>query len=201
MTTILLSGPMYSGKTTGMMEYVRRAVHEGKNPLVIKYSGNTRDGRLNLTRSHGGDVMRSSAVESLTSDPPALVEGIDLIGIDEGQFFAGLNDFCQRQNKAGINVVVAALNHIADVERTPWPEIAKLQAWAFLVQKTSICYFCKSPATCTRKIVANTDVVCIGGSESYIASCARCYEEEFVPSQHREEMQMIQEKLFNLVPI
>lgn len=200
MTTVLLVGPMYSGKTTGMMERMRRAVYEGQTPLVIKYSKNTRDGRLNLTRSHGGDVMRSCEVESLTNDPPELVDEIDIIGIDEGQFLRGLSDFCKRQNKRGVNVIVSALNHIADAELSPWPEVAKLQAWAFCVQKTSICYFCKKAATCSRKIVSNTDIVCIGGSESYIASCALCYEKDFDASTHEKEMQMVRERLFTLVP-
>lgn len=182
--TELIVGPMFSGKTSELFRRVRRAVVAGRNVCLIKWKRDVRSGRAEMTSSHDGEYMRCIQVDSLLEDPSSLDDSVDFVAVDEGQFLDGLSEFCQRQNELGRDVVVAALNHVADQRRTPWPNVVSLQSWAFCTHLSAICLLCQRRAACSRRIEEQSNQsVCIGGADLYIATCANCYTRPILP-QH-----------------
>jgi len=169
----LVMGPMFSGKTRAIMEEARKAVLGMKTVSVIKHARDTRYDRVDLAASHDGMRMRALAVDSLVEDPVGF-QRTDVIVIDEGQFMRGLAGFCERHSLAGATVYVAALN--SDAQRAGWPEVLALVPRATTVRSlTATCALCYRDAECSRAI-GDRGAVGIGGAESYIATCAACFE-------------------------
>jgi len=175
MSIELVIGPMFSGKTRAIMERARQAVLGMKRVAVIKYAHDTRYERGALIASHDGTRMRAIACTSLLEDPPGLPADLDVIVVDEGQFMQGLAAFCVRHQRAGRAVYVAALNSHGDAERTGWPEVLELVPRATIVRsELATCALCDSPrAECSRPIANHMG---IGGAESYVSTCAGCYQ-------------------------
>ncbi|HZS31390.1 MAG TPA: hypothetical protein VFA37_09050 [Gaiellaceae bacterium] len=81
----VVCGPMFSGKSEELIRRLRRAEIAGQRALIVKPKI---DDRYDIGHvvSHAGAKMRAVAVES-PADIPGLVEGYDVVGVDEVQFF------------------------------------------------------------------------------------------------------------------
>ena len=77
---------MFSGKSEELIRRLRRAEIAGQRVLIVKPQIDNRYDIAHVV-SHAGAKMRAVAVES-PADIPGLVEGYDVIGVDEVQFFA-----------------------------------------------------------------------------------------------------------------
>ena len=101
----------------------------------------------------------------------------DVIGIDEGQFFPDLVDFCDEMANAGKIVIVAALD--GDFRRKPFGSVLELVPLAESVTKlTAVCTSCFGTASFSKRIVNDTAVECIGGADKYIAVCRACFHKD-----------------------
>ncbi len=90
-------------------------------------SGNLRDpvpaaasaAPISSVTTHDLRSMRARAVRSL-AEADALIdaEAIDVVGVDEGQFFADIVPFCERAANRGKLVIVAALDGTFTVWRS-----------------------------------------------------------------------------------
>lgn len=182
--TTLILGCMFSGKTERVFQAVRSAILGGKHAVIIKHASDTRYTKQELATSHDGTSMRALSISSLVEDPPMLPDNVDLVAIDEGQFFEGIAAFCMRQNKLGRDVVVAALNSHGDAERTPWSNVMQLIPLAHRIHMlNSICTICHGVANCSRYITGmlSESGVDVGENDKYIATCAQCYNVEIPP--------------------
>jgi len=114
-----------------------------------------------------------------------LIENYDVIGIDEGQFFPDLVQFCEHAaNVLGKIVIVSGLD--ATCVRTPFGQLCELIAMAEKVDKlAAVCKLCGNDAHFTKRVVENTEEIAdnsdfneslIGGAESYISTCRACYD-------------------------
>ena len=82
----VVCGPMFSGKSEELIRRLRRAEIAGQRVLIVKPRI---DNRYDIGHvvSHAGAKMRAVAVDD-PAEIPGLVDGYDVVGVDEVQFFA-----------------------------------------------------------------------------------------------------------------
>jgi thymidine kinase len=167
---ILITGPMWSGKTSEMIRQIRRARYAGYTTQVFKYAGDVRYTRDDLVVSHDGIQESALPIKSAQSIE---VTG-DAIFFEEGQFIDDLVEVADLLADQGYRVCISALS--SDYRREPFPTISQLEAKADKsIKLTAICHGCKRSAAFTKRIVDFNGVELIGGDESYQASCRECY--------------------------
>jgi thymidine kinase len=87
----------------------------------------------------------------------------DVIGIDEGQFYLDIVDFCDEMANMGKIIIVAALD--GDYKRRPFNRILELIPKAEnIVKKSAVC-FCGDNASFSKRLCDSTEVEMVGGSE------------------------------------
>ena len=174
MSITLITGPMFSGKTTELLRMLERSRIAKKTCLLIKWA---EDDRYDCTRVVTHDKRSATASLSCTALPDITeVVAYDVVGIDEGQFFPGLAEFCDAVANAGSEVFVAALD--GTYQREPFPAIAALIPLAEFVKKIhAVCVSCGRLAAYSvrqESAPAVTGTYSIGGTESYKAVCRAC---------------------------
>uniref|UniRef100_A0A8C0VFG2 Thymidine kinase n=1 Tax=Cyanistes caeruleus TaxID=156563 RepID=A0A8C0VFG2_CYACU len=104
----VIFGPMFSGKSTELMRRVRRFQLAQYRCLLVKYAKDTR------YSSSGVSTHDKSTMEAL---PAGLLQDVyqealaaAVIGIDEGQFFPDIVEFCETMANTGKTIIVAALD-------------------------------------------------------------------------------------------
>ena len=181
----IILGPMFSGKTTKLLEIMEVFDKEGVKYIAIKPEIDNRytDTNNNYIVSHNLKKKQCSTVSNLKDIFEEIKNNqdtdlIQYILIDEGQFFNNLYNFCILcLEKLSINVIVTGLD--GDYKRKPMGEILDLLPIANKISKlSSKCNMCKEDAIFTHRTVANTDQVLIGGSDEYIPLCRKHYVEK-----------------------
>ena len=105
MSLTLHTGPMFGGKTEGLIDVYRSG--RAGSVLVVKPRLDTRDG-ANIVSTHDARWVPAECVERLCDvDLPV---GTSTVCVDEGQFFPDLREGCRRLLGLGMHVHVAALN-------------------------------------------------------------------------------------------
>ena len=170
----VVCGPMFSGKSEELIRRLRRAEIAGQRALIVKPRIDDRFDIGNVV-SHAGARMRAVAV-SAPAEIAGLVEGCDVVGVDEAQFFdAGLVRAAERMADQGKRVIVAGLDK--DYRGEPFEPMPSLMAIAEDVTKTlAICMRCGSPANNTQRLVESAERVVVGAQGLYEARCRRCFE-------------------------
>ena len=165
---------MFSGKTTELMRRIRRYTHAKKRCQVIKYSKDTRYD-ADLASTHDLQKCEAIGCAQLSELDESLLQNVDVIGVDEGQFFgADIVEFADRYASRGKVVIVAALD--ATFERRPFGNILELIPYAEQVMKlNAVCMICHREASFSKRIGSETAVEVIGGAEKYAATCRSCY--------------------------
>ena len=117
----LILGPMFAGKTTELFRRMRRQRYAKQEIILIKHTSDTRyDTKYSSKRdvhTHDGIKAPSTVVKKLSEVDSEHLSHMDVIGIDEGQFFSDIVEFCEKWASRGKIVIVAALN--ADFQRKP----------------------------------------------------------------------------------
>lgn len=171
---------MFSGKTDELFRRIRRYRIAKKECLVIKYEADTRyDG----THASTHDLVKLEALSclKLADIDPNLLFQTQVLGIDEGQFYPDIVEFCEKWANLGKTVIVSALDGTYD--RRPFGMIANLIPLSESVVKLkAVCQKCFHEASFTKRLGQDKAIELIGGSEMYTARCRKCYhiEEESV---------------------
>lgn len=176
MTVILILGPMYSGKSTELIKRVRRHYISKQKCQLIKYDADNRYGEQITVCTH--DMHNSGSIPCLsfgkTIDLSCIdIDSIDVVGIDEGQFYSNLVDVCMSLSDLGKTVYVSALN--GTYKQKLFDTVADLIPHCdSIIYLTAVCERCHKDAVYSHRIVANDDIELIGGTDSYIALCRKC---------------------------
>jgi len=102
------------------------------------------------------------------------VVGFDVIGVDEGQFYPDVVEFCEKMANIGKTIIVSALD--GTFQRKPFNRVLELIPLAEKIDKLSaVCSICQGEAPFTARIGEETQLEIIGGSDKYIALCRRCF--------------------------
>jgi thymidine kinase len=171
----VIAGGMFSGKSEELVRRLRRALIARQRVQVFKPGKDTRySGERLVTR----DKRELEAVTVASSQElrERLELGVEVVGIDEAQFFDGalvdlVNDLADR----GVRVIVAGLDQ--DYLRRPFGPMPGILALAEYVDKMhAVCVRCGAPAHYSQRIAGGQDQLQVGDAESYEARCRRCYE-------------------------
>ena len=107
--THLFTGPMFSGKTSLLMKMIRTHKIADDNVLLIKSKTDSRSPESKV-KTHYGETYAAITTKNLMDIDSKMFDSIDVIAVDEGQFFTDLVDFCEFHSNRGRKVYVAALN-------------------------------------------------------------------------------------------
>jgi thymidine kinase len=172
----VVCGSMFSGKTEELIRRLRRAKFANQRVEVFKPKIDTRYHEIKVV-SHDSTAILATPIENSSK----LLEhteggGVNVIGIDEAQFFdMGLTEVCQKLALRGIRVIVAGLD--MDYRGIPFGPMPNLLAVSEYITKVhAICPHCGNLATHTYRKVSSTDRVLLGEKDSYEPRCRTCYE-------------------------
>jgi thymidine kinase len=169
----VICGSMFSGKTEELIRRLKRAMIARQKVEIFKPEIDKRYDDVNVV-SHDENSIRSTPVQS-SSQILLLTNDVDVVGIDEAQFFdAELPAVCNKLASAGIRVIVAGLD--MDYLGNPFGPMPHLAAIAEEVTKVhAVCMRCGDLAQFTHRTVNDQHLVMIGEKESYEPLCRRCY--------------------------
>ena len=169
----VICGSMFSGKTEELIRRLRRTQFAKLRVEIFKPKIDTRYSDDEVV-SHDKTTIRSTPVDS--SGSILLMAGdVDVIGIDEAQFFDdGLVNVCMELANQGIRVIIAGLD--MDFRGVPFGPIPALCAVAEDVYKVhAICVRCGSLAYISHRLVNNDKRVLLGETAEYEPICRDCY--------------------------
>ncbi len=170
----VICGSMFSGKTEELLRRLKRAKIAKQEIEIFKPAIDTRYSEVEII-SHDKNSIPSTVVEH-SSNILLLSSNIEVVGIDEAQFFdQGLVDVCQQLADQGIRVIVAGLD--MDFKRNPFGPMPALCAIADDVKKVhAICVECGRLANYSYRLVSNNDKqVMLGELQEYKPLCRLCY--------------------------
>nr|CAH0111083.1 unnamed protein product [Daphnia galeata] len=171
----IIFGPMFSGKTTELIRRLKRYEVANHKCLIVKYAKDLRyESKCGQGVATHDQQSRAAVAATVLSSIAHLANSCSVIGIDEGQFFPDVVEFCEAMANAGKIVVVAALD--GTYQRSGFGGFLNLVPLAENVVKlTAVCMRCYGEAAFTQRLGSETEVELIGGTEKYMAVCRECY--------------------------
>ena len=156
----VICGSMFSGKTEELIRRLKRAKFAKQRVEIFKPAIDTRYSEADVV-SHDSHSIASTPIDSSASILLFTSE-IDVVGIDEAQFFdSGLIDVCNQLANNGIRVIVAGLD--MDFRGIPFGPMPGLCAIADEVSKVhAICVKCGQLASFSHRTVKNDKQVLLG---------------------------------------
>lgn len=171
----VVCGSMFSGKTEELIRRLKRAKFAKQRIEIFKPAIDTRYSEEEVV-SHDSNSILSTPIDSSASIL-LLSSGIDVIGIDEAQFFdMGLVDVCNQLANNGVRVIVAGLD--MDFRGVPFGPMPGLMAIADDVTKVhAICVQCGDLAMYSHRKVSGERQVLLGETQEYEPLCRHCYQQ------------------------
>ncbi len=169
----VICGSMFSGKSEELIRRMKRAKFAKQNIEVFKPAIDTRYSDEDVV-SHDHNAINSTPVESSASIL-LLSSEVDVVGIDEAQFFDdGIVDVCNQLANRGVRVIVAGLD--MDFRGIPFGPMPAMCAIADEVTKVhAICVRCGSLAYVSHRLVDNEKRVLLGEAQEYEPLCRDCF--------------------------
>jgi len=173
----LILGPMFSGKSTELMRRLKRYQVAQYKVMIVKYAKDVRYDEEGIATHCGMKIPATVSTTLLGQITGKIIdEDYDVIGIDEGQFFADVVQWSEKMANMGKFVVVAALD--GTFQRKPFGDILSLVPLSEIVTKlNAVCMNCFGDAAFSKRITAEDDgkVEVIGGADKYMAVCRACF--------------------------
>ncbi|ATN02247.1 thymidine kinase [Staphylococcus capitis] len=171
-----ITGSMFSGKSEELIRRLRRGIYAKQKVIVFKPAIDDRYHKEKVVSHDGNEIEAiniSTSREVLNQD----LDNVDVIGIDEVQFFDGeIVNIVEQLAKNGHRVVVAGLD--MDFRGEPFEPMPKLLAVSEQVTKLqAVCAVCGSPSSRTQRLIngepAKIDdpIILVGANESYEPRC------------------------------
>jgi len=169
----VICGSMFSGKTEELIRRLKRAKISKQKVEIFKPAIDVRYDEENVV-SHDANKILSTPVES-SSQILLLTGDVDVVGVDEAQFFdLELPEVCNRLANSGIRVIVAGLD--MDYTGKPFGPMPQILAAAEYVTKVhAICMKCGNLAQYSHRIAGGHKLVELGETESYEPLCRGCF--------------------------
>jgi len=169
----VIAGSMFSGKTEELIRRLKRAKIARLKVEIFKPAIDSRYSASEVV-SHDENTIMSTPVE--TSGNIILLAGdVDVIGIDEAQFFDnGLLDVSVALANQGIRVIIAGLD--MDFKGKPFGPIPGLMAVADHITKVhAICMRCGDVAQFSHRFSKADKLILLGEKDEYEPLCRSCY--------------------------
>lgn len=185
----VICGSMFSGKSEELIRRVRRATFGNLTVRVFKPAIDDRY-KEDAVVSHNGTSVLARPVKDSLEILTLVDNDVDVVGIDEIQFFdTNIVEVVECLADRGIRVIAAGLD--TDFRGEPFGQMPDLMALSESVTKlNAICPVCGSPASRTQRLIngepASYDdpIILVGASESYEP---RCRHHHKVPNKPRQQ--------------
>lgn len=169
----VICGSMFSGKTEELIRRLKRAEIAQLKVIIFKPKIDNRYDETSVV-SHDDNKIESIPIDD-PKDIIKLSKGIDVVGIDEVQFFSDeIIDVCNQLANSGTRVVVAGLD--MDFAGVPFHPMPSLMATAEYVTKVhAICMGCGDVAQYSNRISEGDQKILLGEKNDYQALCRVCF--------------------------
>ena len=161
----VICGSMFSGKTEELIRRLKRAKFANQNVIIFKPLTDVRYSDEKVV-SHDANEIESVPVKN-SVDILSKVEKVDVVAVDEAQFFdMSIVDVCNHLANKGIRVIVAGLD--MDFKGNPFGPMPNLMAVAEFVTKVhAICTKTGNLANFSHRISENNELVLLGEKNEY----------------------------------
>lgn len=172
----VICGSMFSGKTEELIRRMKRAKFANQRVEIFKPRIDVRYSEEEVV-SHDSNAIRSTPVDSAQTIL-LMASDVDVVGIDEAQFFdEGIVDVCRQLADSGVRVILAGLD--MDYLGKPFGSMPALMATAEYVTKVhAICVRCGNLAHHSHRLIVDDKQVVLGAQDSYQPICRHCFREE-----------------------
>lgn len=179
MSLEIVLGPMFSGKSSYALSYVRRQKAIGKKVVVIKPNIDNRYSTENVLVTHNQEQTSCMIlpVDQQLNPTTQYIREADCVVVEEAQFFRGLQSFVHYILQAyKKNILLIGLDGTSNQQ--PFGDILQCIPWATNV--TKLCALCArcgdgTLAPFTKKFQSSDVqmVVDVGGSDKYESVCLK----------------------------
>lgn len=164
---------MFSGKSEELIRRLKRARIARQRVACFKPDIDLRYHRTSIA-SHSSQTHEACTVtntEHLRNTLHPLLEAVEVVGIDEAQFFdKAILAYAMDLVHLGKRVILAGLDTTFNAE--PFGPIPALMAIADEVTKLSaVCMVCGAPAIHTQRLGQSQELVLVGAAGMYEARC------------------------------
>lgn len=180
---VVITGPMFSGKSKKLIKIIRRAKFAQKKILVIKPGLDSRQTTIRARKLKESQSVIAAEYPAWTVNNilefGQLIDKYspEILILDEAQFFG-------RWIAEAINRLLLdseCLIYVAGLDQTAWGEafspMGELMALANKVIKlTAVCFQCGKEANRTHKSSAGMGTIEIGDIDKYEARCNNCFQ-------------------------
>jgi len=169
----VVCGSMFSGKTEELIRRLKRAQIANLRVEIYKPTTDTRYD-VNDIVSHNETRIPSVPVEN-SQQILLLAQEVDVVGIDEAQFFdEEMPNVAEKLALRGIRVIVAGLD--MDFLGRPFGPMPAVLAMADYVTKLhAICVVCGDIASFSYRKTVSDATVLLGEMDVYEPRCRTCY--------------------------
>jgi len=172
----IILGPMFSGKTTKLINIYKKNEFCNIPVLVINYKDDNRysDDMLSTHDKIMIPCIKTDKLFNLINDKVINIDDYKVILINEGQFFPDLIEFVKHLLNNKKSIYVCGLD--GDFEQKKFGNILDLIPLCNDVYKLhSLCYNCKNGnnGDFTKRISNEKEQVIIG-SDNYVPVCRKC---------------------------
>ncbi len=161
----VICGSMFSGKTEELIRRLKRAQFAKQKVEIFKPAIDVRYDEEKVV-SHDANEIRSTPVPS-SGNIRILATDVDVVGIDEAQFFDNeIVSVCNDLANRGIRVIVAGLD--MDFKGNPFGPMPALMATAEYVTKVhAVCTRTGNLAHFSHRTAAGDELVMLGETQEY----------------------------------
>ncbi|MHD0397174.1 thymidine kinase [Staphylococcus simulans] len=171
-----ITGSMFSGKSEELIRRLKRGMYAKQKVVVFKPAIDNRYHKEKVV-SHNGNAIEAITIKAAEEIFEQDLTGVDVIGIDEVQFFENsVVDIAQKLAEQGHRVIVAGLD--MDFRGEPFEPMPQLMAVSELVTKLqAVCAVCGASASRTQRLIngkpakADDPIIMVGADESYEPRC------------------------------
>jgi len=169
----VICGSMFSGKTEELIRRLKRVKIANLKVEIFKPAIYNRYDEIKIV-SHDTNFIHSTPVKAST-DILTLAKDVDVVGIDEAQFFdEEITNVCEQLALNGIRVIIAGLD--MDYQGKPFGQVPNLLARADYITKVhAICVKCGNIANISYRKTAQQGQVVLGATDIYEPRCRTCY--------------------------
>lgn len=169
----VICGSMFSGKTEELIRRLKRAKIANLKVEIFKPGIDIRYDEIKIV-SHDENQIHSTPIDN-SQKILLLADGVDVVGVDEAQFFDNeISNVCEELARRGTRVIVAGLD--MDFMAKPFGQMPYLMARADYVTKLhAICVKCGHIANYSYRIIPNEEQIMLGAKNAYEPRCRRCF--------------------------
>ncbi len=181
----VICGSMFSGKTEELIRRLKRAQFAKQRVEIFKPTVDTRFAD-EMVVSHDDNEIRCTPVPA-SANITLLANNIDVVGIDEAQFFDDeIVNVCNDLANRGIRVIIAGLD--MDFKGNPFGPMPALMATAEYVTKVhAVCTKTGNLAHFSHRTVADDSLVLLGEIQEYEPLSRAAYFKEIQKEKQKRE--------------